>query len=374
MFCNQYICPGLHLQEREAKICIFYRNLLYCSEMKPLAILLIWLGGIFAIYTNWKGRIWRLRQNNPTGEDNGMQADRRQQAQAGRPCLRHLKHAKKRALPVGRTIFLAVLVCLAATSFVLALNSERVADYLQALPGVVPTSGTTFAGTDLTTAAGNTGTSTSSSSVSRPAAVGGLLGATVRADDAYLEDTVFVGDSRVNGMLYAGVIEEKNVFAYNGLSHSGALTKQFVDLGTGRKLTVAQAIGVRRPQRAVVAFGINGIAWIGEASFIEGYEELLDAMVEQSPDTTFIIQSILPVSTAKEQEDGRFANEKIDRYNRLLQQLAEEKGMYYLNTAEALKNVDGALDARYDRGDGLHFSNAASDAIIDYFMTHAVPG
>ena len=58
----------------------------------------------------------------------------------------------------------------------------------------------------------------------------------------------------------------------------------------------------------------------------------------------------------------------------LLQQLAEKKGMYYLNTAEALKNTGGTLDTRYDRGDGLHFSNAASDAIIDYFMTHAVPG
>lgn len=315
-----------------------------------------------------------------------MSADSRRQSQeeADRSAPRHLKHAKKRTLPIGRTIFLAVLVCLAATSFVLALNSERVADYLQeqqSLSGTAPSaSAAASSGTAaLTSIPASTSTLTSASSTAtttitgRPAAAG-LLSATARADDAYLEETVFVGDSRVNGMLYAGVIEEENAFAYNGLSHSGALTKQFVDLGTGRKLTVAQALGVRKPQRAVIAFGINGIAWIGEASFIEGYEKLLDAMTEQSPDTTFIIQSILPVSAAKEQEDSRYANEKIDRYNQLLQQLAEEKGMYYLNTAEALKNADGALDARYDRGDGLHFSNAASDAIIDYFMTHAVPG
>lgn len=202
---------------------------------------------------------------------------------------------------------------------------------------------------------------------------GGLLAASSRADDAYLNSTVFVGDSRVNGMLYTGVIKEKNTFAYNGLSHSGAMTKRFLNLGTGKTLTIPEAIGVRKPQRAVIAFGINGIAWIGETSFIQRYEKLLDAMIEQSPDTTFIIQAILPVSAAKEQEDSRYANAKIDRYNQLLLQLAEKKHLYFLNTAEALKNANGALDSRYDRGDGLHFSEAASDAIIDYFMTHAIP-
>lgn len=304
------------------------------------------------------------------------------------------KHAKKGAFPVKRTVFLSLVVCLAAISLVAALSIKHGEEALMTAgeapryAGAAATNATSSATSSTGSAAAQTadtmaittsssaGTTTTAkptqpATTAKPASPT-LLQETAKAGDDYLEGTIFVGDSRVNGMVGAKVLPRANAFAYNGLCHANADTKKFVDLGDGKIRTIPEALGVRKPERVVVEFGINGIAWIGEKSFIASYEELLDAMVKQSPDTTYIIQSILPVSAAKESSDSRYANEKIDRYNALLLELAEKKGMYYLNAAEALKNSSGSLDSRFDSGDGLHFSSAASQELLDYFLTHTI--
>ena len=61
------------------------------------------------------------------------------------------------------------------------------------------------------------------------------------------------------------------------------------------------------------------------------------------------------------------SNETIDRYNARLQQLAGQKQLFFLNTAEALKDETGALDEAYDAGDGLH------KVIIRYIREHPAP-
>lgn len=55
-----------------------------------------------------------------------------------------------------------------------------------------------------------------------------------------------------------------NTFAENGLSHSVALNKAIIDLGTGKLLTIPQAVGIRKPDIMLVAFGINGVAYMGK--------------------------------------------------------------------------------------------------------------
>lgn len=91
---------------------------------------------------------------------------------------------------------------------------------------------------------------------------------------------------------------------------------------------------------------------MGKTGFMKSYEEFIDALLAQSPDSRLIIQSILPVSKAYAQKDPRMANDTIDWYNQQLLKLAEEKNLYYLDTAQALKGADNNLDPRFDKGDG----------------------
>lgn len=220
-----------------------------------------------------------------------------------------------------------------------------------------------------TTAASTTTTTVQTSK--KPLVSSSLLPEGARADDSYLDDFLFIGDSRINGMRNRGQIKSENTLAVNGLSHSVALTKSCITLN-GRQMTIPQAVAVRKPAIMLVAFGINGIAYMSNSGFMEDYEELIDKLQAASPDSILIIQAILPVSTAYVQKDSRFANDKIDRYNEQLLDLAEEKGAYFLNTAEVMKNAENALDAAYDSGDGLHFSTEAGEVILEYILTHPV--
>ena len=222
-----------------------------------------------------------------------------------------------------------------------------------------------------TTVSVSTGSSSPAKTTTPPSST--LLAKTADAGDAYTQKILFLGDSRINGMLYSRQISSANTFAENGLSHSVALNKAIIDLGTGKLLTIPQAVGIRKPDIMLVAFGINGVAYMGKTGFMKSYEEFIDALLAQSPDSRLIIQSILPVSKAYAQKDPRMANDTIDWYNQQLLKLAEEKNLYYLDTAQALKGADNNLDPRFDKGDGLHFNAAAGEAILTYIRTHALP-
>ena len=80
-----------------------------------------------------------------------------------------------------------------------------------------------------TTVSVSTGSSSPAKTTTPPSST--LLAKTADAGDAYTQKILFLGDSRINGMLYSRQISSANTFAENGLSHSVALNKAIIDLG-----------------------------------------------------------------------------------------------------------------------------------------------
>ena len=182
--------------------------------------------------------------------------------------------------------------------------------------------------------------------------------------EEYIDNTIFIGDSRTRGLATYHYLPQDNVYAVNGLSHQVARNKRFIDLNTGEELTIAEAIGIKKPSRMIVAFGINGLAYMGEENFINEYASFLDELKAQSPNTTLIVQSVLPVSSEKAKDDPRMSNEVIDRYNTLLKNLIGEKGGFFWNVSPGFKDSQNALSPEYDSGDGLHFNKTAYERYI----------
>lgn len=255
----------------------------------------------------------------------------------------------KRKHPVLRAFFTAFLAGLAVCSIVLAFH-------LESLCGKGNPCAPFFGGQgdDPSQSGGNT-----SGSGTVPAN---------QTFEEYLNDTIFIGDSRTNGMANYGFVPRERVYAIDGANHQAARTQRFLILSsTGAKLTIAEAIGIVKPARMVVSFGINGVAFMGEETFMDEYAAFLDELKAASPDTILIVQSILPVSSSLEADDPRMANSIIDAYNQKLQALTLEKGGRWLDTAGLLKNSWGSLDAAYDAGDGLHFNQQAYETLVAYY-------
>lgn len=190
-----------------------------------------------------------------------------------------------------------------------------------------------------------------------------------KVSDSYFSDAMFVGDSITTGIDLYGIIKGVPVVAYTGINTNTVLTSKVFRTNSG-KITFLQKMKQYKPKYIYIMLGTNGIHFQSKTSFITGYSKFVDAVKKQHPDAIIYLQSILPVS-AKKSADKKFANSKINEYNALVQKLAKEKGVYYINVAEAFKDKNGNMPSAAT-SDGIHFGPAYYKRWIEYLKTHTV--
>ncbi len=88
---------------------------------------------------------------------------------------------------------------------------------------------------------------------------------------------------------------------------------------------------------------INETGWPYKDVFINKYGKVIDAVKEINPGAQIYVQQILPVSKEVSGTHSYIKNEKIAEYNELLQEMAEEKQVYFVAAAEAVAGEDGTL-------------------------------
>lgn len=201
----------------------------------------------------------------------------------------------------------------------------------------------------------------------------GRLEETKYVDSEYFENTIFLGDSRTVALSSHKFISARNTFAINGINHITFLTQQFTDMVTGVTGDIFQIVRERKPERIYVALGVNGVAFIDEGIFLSKYQELISGLMEASPESIIIIQSILPVNEVNYTgANKKLNNENIDRFNRQLLAMAEKNGIYYLDIATRMKDANNQLISQYDGGDGIHYSFTGYSIVYDAICKHGV--
>ena len=188
-------------------------------------------------------------------------------------------------------------------------------------------------------------------------------------DDSYFADAAFIGDSRTQGLrLYSG-LKDTNWLCSVGLTVETAATEKF-SVADG-KYTALDALGVLKPAKGYIMLGLNELGWKSADIFIEKYAAIIDTALAANPDCLVYVQSILPVSAAKDAGGTWCNNANVNARNERLKELAEEKGVYYLDVASAFRGEDGCLPAG-DTPDGIHLPPGLCVSWLDYLKTHTV--
>ena len=201
----------------------------------------------------------------------------------------------------------------------------------------------------------------------------GKLSETKYVSDDYFDNALFLGDSRTVALQANSFIPGKNTFAVNGISHVSFLTQQFTDKVTGVTGNIFTIVNKRKPDKIYVALGVNGVAFIETKTFLRRYEELIDKLMEASPESKIIVQCILPVNENNYTGGNpNLNNNTIDNMNKELLRLAERKGIFYLDISYILKDENNRLARVYDSGDGLHFSFTGYSAVYDGICRHGI--
>lgn len=190
-------------------------------------------------------------------------------------------------------------------------------------------------------------------------------------DASYFDDAIFVGDSRLEDFVMYMELPKENCYADVGLSVTSAFTKQFVAVGN-KKLTAIDAVSQNKTfKKAYLMFGFNELGWPYPKEFIKEYAKVIDAVLQANPNAVVYVQSILPVTAEHDAEYGEENNGKIHEMNLLIEQLAKEKNVVYLDVSGALQDENGCLPA-YAARDGVHLGKTLCKRWYEYLLSNTV--
>ncbi len=186
-------------------------------------------------------------------------------------------------------------------------------------------------------------------------------------DAGYFNDAVFVGDSLTVGFQMYSDLVEADFLSSTALSITGLGS---VDAPSGGG-TILDRIQNDAYKKIYIMLGINElIEPSNKDAFIGKYEALINTIKLTHPQAYIYIQSILPVSQ-KEDAKGRLRNEYIYDFDDALEELAANKGAYYLDIASALADENGFLP-EHSSVDGIHLNEEYYLKWLDYLKTHTV--
>lgn len=168
-------------------------------------------------------------------------------------------------------------------------------------------------------------------------------------------NVAFIGDSRTQAFLTYTGLRDVTDYTNIGLMVDTAVTKKFVTNSEGEKITILEDLQTKDIDTVYIMLGVNELGWVYSSIFIQKYEDLIDKIKEIKPNCEVIIQSIIPVTKTKSDNDDIYNNEKINEYNELIKQMAERKQIQYINLVPELADQSGNLpeDASPD---GVHLN------------------
>ena len=157
-------------------------------------------------------------------------------------------------------------------------------------------------------------------------------------------DAVFFGDSLTYYGDFASVFPNKLVC---NLGLRGDTIQGMIDR--------VEQVRLLQPKQVFLMAGINDVAHVTPDEFEVLYNRLLDTISQNLPETTIIVQNMLPVNN----QDFCIScdNAQIDACNGRIQKIVNERNLHYLDV-HALYEENGQLPLKLTR-DGLHLNSDA---------------
>ena len=183
-----------------------------------------------------------------------------------------------------------------------------------------------------------------------------------KTDQELFENAAFIGNSCVERLHYQGFALDADFLSGVGLTVHSVYTTTPPRL----KAPVVDLLASdKKYDRIYVLFGINEVG-NDPQQFITQYGVFVDYLKAHQPQATIYIQSILPVTRAKHEKNQYLVNnDNIRTFNALIQQMAQKKGVEFLDIYQSMVDADGFLpDAA--SFDGVHLSKDYNQVWINY--------
>lgn len=189
-------------------------------------------------------------------------------------------------------------------------------------------------------------------------------------DDGWFKDAVFIGDSRMAGIMKAAKFEYCANLSHEGLTVADVFTKANIELNGGY-YTVADALSqLGSFGKCYIMMGLNELGWYDLSQFTDYYADLVELVKETHPEAQIYVIGIMPVGKAATESADYLNNERVQMFNEEILKMTQEEQVYYIDGFAALQ-VDGGLpDAASP--DGIHMEPGYCKMLTDYLKSHTV--
>ena len=180
----------------------------------------------------------------------------------------------------------------------------------------------------------------------------------------------FIGDSRTQGFIMYNGLKKVQDYSYIGLMVDTAVTKKFVKTNDGNKITLLQDMANKNIKKVYIMLGVNELGWSYPQVFKVKYKELISKIRKIKPNCKIYVQSIIPMTKSKSDSDKIFNNSNVAKFNELVQEVAEEENVIYLNVKSALVNKEGYLPEEAST-DGVHIDKEYCKKWLKYLKNNS---
>lgn len=186
----------------------------------------------------------------------------------------------------------------------------------------------------------------------------------------YLDDALFIEDSRVVGVqLYSGW-DNLTYYAESGLTVYNIFDREVVPEGN-QTITIEEALQNHSFGKIYLEIGINEMGTGTVDSFMKQYESVVSHLRELQPDAILFLCGIMVVTEARSDTDDIFNNPNIRQRNERIAALADQTDIFYLDFNEVVMDENGNLNTDYT-WDAVHLLGKYDSLWLAYFLQHGI--
>ena len=194
----------------------------------------------------------------------------------------------------------------------------------------------------------------------------------VAVDDAYFEDAVFIGDSRMEGFrAFSGITKGSFVTAV-GMELENFYTNTQIATAKGN-MTVLDALGNINYSKIYMMLGTNELGAYDMNEVQSNYRKVLEDIKQKSSSTDPIVYvySVIYVDESLVETDY-VNNVNVDTINLEILKMCQEEGYHYINLNEILSDGNHSLISGASE-DGIHLTQEYCQKWLDYTKLHYLP-
>ena len=190
-----------------------------------------------------------------------------------------------------------------------------------------------------------------------------------KVDKSYLNDALFIGDSRTLGLMEYGGVSQASYFADSGMTVFD-LEKTIVPVAGYGKTDIRSLLKQKKFGKIYFMMGINeaGYPW---KTLEKKYKETVAMIRDMQPDAQIFLCANLMMTEEKSSQSKAINNKVICKINAMIEKLASKNEMYYIDVNEIFTDKKGNLCETYSN-DGVHVLGKYYRDWMDWICTKGV--